>query len=67
MGKDNTKTPEQIQIGDVIPVWGKDMTVSHVKFIGSPEEGESPNRAAKITFTDGTYAFYPPGAEIRIV
>jgi hypothetical protein len=60
-----TKTPEQLVIGDVIPIWGDDLVVNHVEF--ETDLTASGARTAIVTFEDGTRAVYAPGTQIAVL
>lgn len=61
------KTPEQLQIGDVVPVWGNDLVVAGVTFLQTDPNSGEPGRFARVTFKDSTVAKYAPGTVIAVV
>lgn len=71
MNNRKTKTPEQLQFGDVVPVWGDDISVVAINFtdIKMTRAGDrsSNSKMAEVTFSDGSNAFYPPGSQIAVV
>jgi hypothetical protein len=62
MPEEVQKSPEQLQIGDVIPEWGVDRLVKHVEFVT-----ENKKVYARVTFADEQYAVYSPGTLIRVL
>lgn len=70
MSNRKTKTPEQLQIGDIVPVWGDDIKVTGIVFtdINTRAGDRSSNfKMAEVSFNDGSVAFYPPGSQIAVV
>lgn len=71
MSNRKTKTPEQLQIGDIVPVWGDDIKVTGIVFtdIKHTRAGDrtSNSKMAEVSFNDGSVAFYPPGSQIAVV
>lgn len=61
------KTPEQLQIDDIVPVWGDDLTVAEVKFLHTDPNSNEPGRYARVMFKDGSVAYYSPGTVIAVV
>jgi hypothetical protein len=56
------KTPDQLVIGDVIPVWGKDKVVQHAAPISLDDVS-----GIHVTFTDGNFSVYPHGVVVATV
>lgn len=61
------KTPEQLQIGDVIPVWGEDLVVEFVAPLFADEDGEYKSIYSKVHFTNGRTVQYAPGACVHVI
>ena len=56
------KTPDQLVIGDVIPVWGTDKEVSHTEPINLSDVS-----GIHVKFTDGTFTIYSHGVAVVTV
>jgi hypothetical protein len=56
------KTPEQLVIGDVIPVWGADKVVAHTEPINLSDVS-----GIHVKFTDDTFVVYPHGVVVATI
>lgn len=54
-----TKTPEQLQSGNVIPIWDGNLTIESVQFDAGV--------VAVVTFTNGMKIGYSPGSVVEII
>lgn len=56
------KTPDQLVIGDVIPVWGEDKVVAHTEPISLDDVS-----GIHVKFTDGNFSVYSHGVVVATI
>lgn len=61
------KTPEQLQIGEVIPVWGQDLIIEHTEQLGQEISPHVMKEFTRVTFEGGVVCDYPHGAVVAVV